>query len=133
LRVSGARTLLARDRAEFISAGSLLALSAVAWAALLLEPNMPMARSGAAEVLTFLAAWGLMMAAMMLPSATPMISLYGALHRNASATAGPGIPTALFTVIYLLMWLAFGLPVYIASVIVSSQTGLADVLPYALA
>ena len=73
------------------------------------------------------------MAAMMLPSAVPMISLYGVLQRNPSSSTRRGIPIALFALIYLLTWLAFGLPVYIASAIVGSQMELADVLPYALA
>jgi predicted metal-binding membrane protein len=110
-----------------------LALSVAAWTALLLQAQMPMAEFGAGEALTFLFAWGVMMAAMMLPSATPMISLYAGLHKNASRSAPPGIPSALFAVVYLAIWLAFGIPVYIASVGVASQMGLADVLPYAVA
>src|SRR5216683_87123 len=131
--MSGARTLLARDRAAFISGGTLLALSAAAWGALLFQAQMPMAGTGVAEGVTFLAAWGVMMTAMMLPSAVPMISLYGVLQRDPSRTTPPGIPTALFALIYLLMWLAFGLPVYSASVIVGSRVGLVDVLAYAVA
>jgi predicted metal-binding membrane protein len=100
---------------------------------LLLQAQMPMAEFGAGEALTFLVAWGVMMAAMMLPSATPMILLYAALHKNASRSAPPGIPSALFALVYLAIWLAFGIRVYIASVVVASQTGLAGVLPYALA
>jgi predicted metal-binding membrane protein len=131
--MSGAQTVLAHNRAAFVSGGTLVALAAVAWAALLLQAQTPVAASGSLEAASFLAAWGIMMAAMMLPSATPMISLYSVLHRNSSANAPPGIPTALFALVYLLVWLAFGVPVYITSAIVDSRAELGDVLPYALA
>jgi len=111
----------------------LLALAAVAWGMVLFQAQMPMAETGVVEGATFLVAWGVMMAAMMLPSAVPMISLYGVLQHNRTSSTSPGIPTALFALIYLLMWLGFGLPVYIASVVISSQMGLADVEANAIA
>ncbi len=43
-----------------------------------------------------LGAWGVMMAAMMLPSATPMIALYGAVYRNLGHTGQAGGPMAAF-------------------------------------
>jgi predicted metal-binding membrane protein len=85
----------------------------------------------------YLIAWGVMMAAMMLPSAMPMIAFYGAIKRNFSQNGQRGIPTLLFALIYLALWLAFGIPVYIASVLidraVTANPGLANLLPYALA
>ena len=131
--MSSARTLAgARPRRHSLWR-SAVGASAAAWVGLLFQAQMPMVGTGVAEGVTFLAAWGVMMAAMMLPSAVPMISLYGVLHRKPSSSTPAGIPTAVFALIYLLMWLAFGVPVYVASVIVGSQMGLADVLPYALA
>jgi len=126
-------TILARDRAVVISGGALLALAGVAWAALLLQSQTPMSGSGSAEAAAFLAAWGIMMAAMMLPSATPMISLYTALQQNRPSKVPPGLPTALFTLVYLVVWLAFGVPVYIASAVIGAQADPGDVLQYALA
>ena len=108
--MSSARTS-ARDRAAILSGAALLAFSAW-WTGLLFQAPMPMVGTGVAEGVTFLAAWGVMMAAMMLPSAVPMISLYGVLHRNPSSSTPAGIPTAVFAFIYLLMWLAFGVPVH---------------------
>ncbi|MGW3357942.1 DUF2182 domain-containing protein [Streptomyces bungoensis] len=55
----------------------------------------------------FLAVWTLMMAAMMLPATAPVASLYArtvTLHRAARM--------AVFTVAYLLVWAAAGLPAY---------------------
>src|SRR5436305_14916275 len=123
--MSSARTLLARDRAAILSGATLLALSAAAWAALLFQAQMPMVGTGVAEAVTFLAAWGVMMAAMMLPSAVPMISLYGVLHRNPSSSTPVGIPTAVFALLHLLMWLAVGVPLYVASGIAAYQLRLA--------
>jgi predicted metal-binding membrane protein len=77
-----------------------------------------------------------MMTAMMLPSAAPMIALYGTIRRNAARTHQKSIPGLLFTLVYLGLWLAFGLPVYLGSLIINAaaaNTFIADLLPYALA
>ena len=50
-------------------------------------------RANSVSALAFLGAWGIMMAAMMLPSATPMIALYGALRRTAPRDGPDGIST----------------------------------------
>jgi predicted metal-binding membrane protein len=55
----------------------------------------------------FVAAWTVMMIAMMLPSVAPLVLLY---RRGASATG-----TALLVLGYLLVWAAAGLPAYIGS------------------
>jgi predicted metal-binding membrane protein len=83
--------------------------------------------------MAFLVAWGIMMSAMMLPSATPMIILYAAVRRNAAAGGWTGISTALFGFVYLALWVAFGVPVYVVSVVIGARNGLAGLLPYALA
>src|SRR5271155_4876315 len=54
--------------------------------------------------------WLLMMIAMMLPSATPMILLYGGLARGARAQGAALAPTTIFAVVYLAAWAAFSLP-----------------------
>lgn len=55
----------------------------------------------------FVAAWTVMMIAMMLPSAAPLVLLYG---RAASARG-----TALLVLGYVLVWTTAGLPAYIGS------------------
>jgi predicted metal-binding membrane protein len=84
----------------------------------------------------FLAAWGVMMAAMMLPSATPLISLYAAIQRRSSPEQR-GIPAVLFALVYLLMWLLVGVPVYLASVALAAAAEasptIALLLPYGVA
>ncbi len=90
-----------------------------------------------AGLLAFLAAWGVMMTAMMLPSATPMIALYGTVLRNLRRTDQAGIPTPLFALVYLILWLATGIPVYLVSVAIGAAVGarpeVAALMPYALA
>jgi len=128
-----------RDRAAVWTMGLLLAAAAVAWTSVLglplqLDGTMAGASVGA---VTFLAGWGIMMAAMMLPSAAPMIGAYATIQRRSVGRAGRGIPTLLFALVYLAVWLAFGVPVYAAQSLLSlaAQTyvGLRPLLPYAVA
>lgn len=104
-------------------------------------PGMAMAEGSSSSILTeataYLVAWGVMMAAMMLPSATPMITLYGTIHRKRTQSRDAGVSVALFTLIYLIVWLAFGIPVYLLGVVIdgsaSTSPAVAGLLPYALA
>src|SRR5437870_8510871 len=62
----------------------------------------------------FLGSWTVMMAAMMLPSAMPMILL----HRRGVAGAGPirsGLRTGIFVGAYLLVWAAAGVVVWLGA------------------
>lgn len=58
-------------------------------------------------VAMFVAAWTIMMIAMMLPSAAPLVLLY---RRGASA-----LDTTLLALGYLAVWAAAGIPAYVAS------------------
>jgi predicted metal-binding membrane protein len=98
------------------------------------EADASLSLSGAA---VFLAAWGVMMAAMMLPSAMPMIVIYDKIRRGPSQNDRPGAPTALFATVYLAIWLVLGLIAYGGGVV---ERALADGnpsvsawLPYAVA
>jgi predicted metal-binding membrane protein len=73
----------------------------VAWVIVVAAPS----EMGAGPA-TFVVAWTVMMAAMMLPSAAPLVLLY---RRGASTVAT-------FTLVagYLLIWAAIGLPAYFA-------------------
>lgn len=148
---------LGRDRGTVITLVAVIGLSIVAWIMIIadamgpggmsMDPSsstmgdMAMGDSGGAPstaaALAFLIAWGVMMAAMMLPSAAPMIGLYGAIHRNADRTGQGGIATGLFALVYVLAWLLFGVPVYVVQVavtmLVDSAPALGGVLPYAIA
>lgn len=67
---------------------------------------------GAVEAATFVLEWGVMMAAMMLPSAAPMIMLYGTVRRRLSADGERAIPGWLFGATYVGFWTLSGIPVY---------------------
>ena len=51
--------------------------------------------------------WWIMMVAMMLPSATPMLLLFARINRKEKAGGRPYVPTAMFAAGYLTAWGAF--------------------------
>lgn len=61
------------------------------------------------EVATTGAMWAVMMAAMMLPSATPMLLLFSSVNRKRGARETPVVPTGIFLLGYLLVWGGFSL------------------------
>jgi predicted metal-binding membrane protein len=143
-----------QDRGTLLTGALLIVIAALAWIAVvrqamgmhtapMTDSDMGMSMQADAGMLSltdataYLAAWGVMMTAMMLPSAAPMIALYGALHRNRSKTGSRGISTALFALVYIIVWLAFGVPVYLAGQIIDvaarANPVIADLLPYAIA
>jgi predicted metal-binding membrane protein len=111
-----------RDRITILTSVALLLIAAAAWVAVVrsslrgddaMMMTMPMPAT-VADGLAFVVSWGVMMTAMMLPSALPMISLYGAIQRGAPGATGKGVPVATFVAVYLLLWAASGVPVYFA-------------------
>ncbi len=86
-------------RAHVASLAVLAAVTAAAWAAVAAGVGADETRPSA-----FLLGWALMMAAMMLPSAAPMVATYAMLGRKSGA---PGDRIALFVAAYLLVWAAF--------------------------
>ena len=126
--------VLVRDPTVRITSIVLLLIAAVAWADVIRSsraaPDMMMTMfmpPTMADALVFVAGWGVMMAAMMLPSALPMIRLYGATLRGHAATAPRALPIAAFTLVYLALWTASGAAVYLA------HTGLMALSPRAFA
>ena len=51
--------------------------------------------------------WWVMMIAMMLPSATPMILVFALVNRRSHAKGGPYVPTAVFASAYIVAWGGF--------------------------
>jgi predicted metal-binding membrane protein len=109
--VTGAERLAKRGRA--VTLISLAILTLLAWAWLLqgagMHSTMPMdgmTMAWDAERFGIVAAmWWVMMIAMMLPSAAPVILLFARVHRHSGDTP----PTAPFLAGYLVVWLAFAL------------------------
>ena len=89
-----------------------------------------------ADLVTFTAAWALMMAAMMLPSATPMVALYGTVVRRRGFRAIAG-RTTMFVAPYVSLWALSGIPVYASTVwidtLIRSHRWAHEAAPYAVA
>ncbi|MGH2381013.1 MAG: DUF2182 domain-containing protein [Candidatus Limnocylindria bacterium] len=119
-----------RDPGTMLTAVALLVISAAAWISIVLpavtsaDPTSGMGMSemdrmsslaaavNPAGAATFVAAWLVMMTAMMMPSAAPMVLLLRALTTGSSVRKAAH--TAMFISGYLLVWGAFGLLVYLA-------------------
>ncbi|WP_411285088.1 DUF2182 domain-containing protein [Lapillicoccus sp.] len=86
---------------------SLVLIAAAAWWTTARLAAQTPTMSTAMTLVPYLLGWVAMMAAMMLPAVTPVVRLYAraaALHRVA--------PTAVFTLGYLLLWCATGIPAW---------------------
>ena len=121
MSASGEHFTVVRDRATIVTSVILLLIAAAAWVDVvrssLGDPDMMMTMfmpMTVSDGLAFVASWGIMMTAMMLPSALPMIGLYGATQRGAAAPGPRGVPVVVFVFVYLAVWAAFGAPVYVA-------------------
>jgi predicted metal-binding membrane protein len=68
---------------------------------------MQPAQWGVGYALVMFAMWWVMMIAMMLPSAAPVLLLFAKINRKDKATAAPLIPTGLFALGYLVTWGGF--------------------------
>jgi predicted metal-binding membrane protein len=120
--MSESAALLRRDR--LILGAGLLALTLLAWAYLAYEAHrmnvsgvcecMRMKMAGpdgsswpAVTLLPLFLMWCVMMVAMMLPSAMPMVLTFAAVTHNRQRQGRPYIPTALFVSGYVAIWCAF--------------------------
>jgi predicted metal-binding membrane protein len=64
---------------------------------------------GAKDLLSMAAMWSVMMAAMMLPSALPMVLMFAAVQRKRREADSPYVRTGVFLLGYLIVWSAFSL------------------------
>ena len=128
-----------RDRLTVVALILLVVITAAAWAHVLFSPmsaddmaGMSMAMAPTlGDGLGYVAGWAVMMSAMMLPSALPMIGLYAATQRSAADPGSRVARVALFTLTYLGLWAMTGVPIYFGSVALSAIT--ADALAYGVA
>jgi predicted metal-binding membrane protein len=75
--------------------------------------------------------WFIMMVAMMIPSAAPMILLYERFAGGARAAGGALLPTGLFAALYLAVWAGFSLLATAAQLILS-HVGVVDAASLAI-
>ena len=116
--------LATADRATVITYAALLVVTAAAWLAMFWSPMAGEDMAGMEMAITptlgdgvaFVAAWAVMMAAMMLPSAMPMIGLYAATQRSAVNATRTSVAVSAFALMYVALWALTGVPIYFASV-----------------
>jgi len=128
---SGQVVLRGRDGATVVTCALLVVITAVAWvqvasSAMTPDPMQGMIMAPTVfDGLVYVANWTVMMAAMMLPSALPMIGLYAAAQQSAGRPARRILPVALFTLVYLGVWAATGVPMYFASALLAASDAVA--------
>jgi len=122
--------LLGRDRA--ILGVCLAGIAILAWLYLVhLARAMPstemmgmampqMHRWGPVDVLLAFVMWAVMMVAMMVPSAAPMILMFAMVYRKRREQQRPIVPTAVFLLGYVVVWTAY------AALAALAQWGLHD-------
>ncbi len=108
--------ILKRDRL-IVGAGLLLVTAVAWWYTVAAAQHMHGAMMGmggpnpdrwsAGSLLSLFGMWLVMMAAMMLPSATPMILTFAAVARNRRQRQQPYVPVAVFMAGYLAIWAGF--------------------------
>jgi predicted metal-binding membrane protein len=99
-----------RDR--IVVLGALAAVVALSWAYIFagagLDAMMPAVWNVGYAGMMF-AMWWVMMVAMMLPSAAPMVLLFATINRKQKERGNPFVPTALFASAYLIVWAGFSM------------------------
>ncbi len=95
-----------------LAAGVVLVVAVVAWIAVIDQARaMGAMAMGLGSPVSFAAGWLSMMAAMMLPTALPLVFEFA---RQSERRAGWQVATGLLTATYLAVWLAFGVAAYFA-------------------
>lgn len=107
--------LLKRDRIIVIS--GIAGVSILAWAYMFylawgimnmdmgIEMSMPQMQSwGALDFILTFVMWAVMMVAMMVPSASPMVLMFATINRNRREQQSPFVPTGVFLLGYLMAW-----------------------------
>ena len=115
-RDSVLESVLKRDRA--VAGAGIVAVSALAWAYLLylavdmggMGAGMAMAQTRSWTVTDFglmFLMWSVMMAGMMVPSASPMVLMFATINRSRRESDAPYVSTGLFLSSYILVWTGF--------------------------
>jgi predicted metal-binding membrane protein len=107
--MSALELLLRRDR--WLVIGALTVVVVLAWIYMLAGAGMsmaPMAWTPGYAMLVFLM-WWIMMVAMMLPSASPVILLFANVSRRQQALGKPFVPAFFFLTGYIVVWGLFSL------------------------
>jgi predicted metal-binding membrane protein len=113
-RATPLEAVLRRDRAVVLAC--VLGVAALAWAYILYlargmdHADLVMPRTqawGGGDFSLVFAMWAVMMVAMMVPTAAPMILLFATVNRRRREQRQPFVPTGVFLLGYLLVWSGF--------------------------
>jgi predicted metal-binding membrane protein len=79
-----------------------------------MEPGMSMPMAGTPSwtglgTLLMMVMWAVMMAAMMVPGTSPMVTAFAAINRRRQERDAPYVPTVMFLAGYLLVWTGFAI------------------------
>jgi predicted metal-binding membrane protein len=106
--------IILRDRAFMLF--GLAAMAGLAWAytvhlaVAMGDMAMPQVHPWSAmDFLMMFMMWAVMMTAMMLPSASPMILIFAAIQRRRRQAHNPAVATGLFALSYVVVWAGFSL------------------------
>ncbi|MDA2926577.1 DUF2182 domain-containing protein, partial [Acidobacteria bacterium AH-259-G07] len=106
--------VLKRDRTIVVS--GLVGISALAWTYMVYAASdmermdmamLQMRTWGALDIVLLFVMWAVMMVAMMVPSAAPMILMFATVNRRRHEQQRPLVPTGMFLVGYLVVWTGF--------------------------
>lgn len=105
------------SRERVLTAAALIALAMLAWSHVVMHGtadsmsmSMPASNAWGVKMLGLSALmWSVMMVAMMLPSAGPMILTYTRVYQQRRSTGSALVPTWLFVAGYLAIWLGFSI------------------------
>ena len=97
--------------ADGVTVAVVIAVAAAAWAITAWQMRSPGMMMGLGPILPFAITWTEMMAAMMLPSAIPLIYRFA---REAEGRRARPVALAVLALVYLAVWLAFGVLCYLA-------------------
>ncbi|MCH8815594.1 MAG: DUF2182 domain-containing protein [Chloroflexi bacterium] len=95
---------------KYLLGAGLLIASGLAWAG-----SLNLTGQMSTGAISFVAIWTLMMAAMMLPSALPTVSLFATVAKSRRQLGFPAAPSAAFVFGYLAAWALLGVAVSLAS------------------
>jgi predicted metal-binding membrane protein len=104
--------LLATGLAWALTLGQALqmeAMDAAMWRDMNMSMNGMEPAWTARDALLLLLMWSSMMAAMMLPGASPMVAAFATINRRRGARGAPSVSTAVFLFGYLIAWVGFSL------------------------
>jgi len=103
---------------RWIIAGGMAVLTGVSWAYLFWDAHrmsledccVPMTGAwGLGDLFMLSVMWTIMMIAMMVPTAAPMVMMFARIQQQRRQNDRPFVPTALFLLGYVLVWTAFSL------------------------